>query len=235
MWPDRVSNPGPLTYESGALPIALCGPAKGSSSAWKPVDSGVPQGSVLGPVLFILYVNDIPELVRSNVWIFADDTKLHAPSDQSDILQDDLNNLMQWAEKWELTFNVDKCKVIHYGQNTPEHNYIMNNKNLAPVEEECDLGVTFSKDLKLSQHISEKINKANSILALIKGTFEYIDKHSFLRLYTAPVCPHIEFANVVWHPYLRKDILSIERVQMRATRLVSHLKDLPYESRLKEL
>ena len=74
-----------------------CVSVKGSSSAWKPVDSGVPQGSVLGPVLFILYVNDIPELVRSNVWIFADDTKLNAPSDQSDILQDDLNNLMQWV------------------------------------------------------------------------------------------------------------------------------------------
>lgn len=86
---------------------------------------------------------------------------------------------------------------------------MINNKNLAPVEEECDLGVTFSTDLKFSQHISKKINKANStsILALIKGTFEYIDKHSFLRLYTA-----LEFANVVWHPYLRKDILSIERV-----------------------
>ena len=111
----------------------------------------------------------------------------------------------------------------------------MNNKNLAPVEEECDLGMTFSKDLKFSQHLSKTINKANSILALIKGTFEYIDKHSFLRLYTALVRRHIEFANVVWHPYLRKDILSIERVQIRATRLVSHLKDLPYESRLKEL
>ena len=76
-----------------------CVSVKGSSSAWKPVDSGVPQGSVLGPVLFILYMNDIPELIRSNVWIFADNTKLHAPSDELDILRDDSNNLMQCAEK----------------------------------------------------------------------------------------------------------------------------------------
>ena len=73
------------------------------------------------------------------------------------------------------------------------------------------------------------------MLALIKGTFKYLDNHSFLRLYTALVRTHLEFANVVWHPYLRKDIDSLERVQMRATKLVSNLKDLPYELRLKEL
>ena len=77
-----------------------------------------------------------------------------------------------------------------------------------------------------------KVNKANSMLALIKGTFEYLDNHSFLRLYTAMVRTHVEFANVVWHPYLRKDIEIIERVQMTATKLVSNLKDLPYETRL---
>ena len=90
---------------------------------------------------------------------------------------------------------------------------------------------TLSKDLKFSQHIAKKVNKANSMLALIKGTFEYLDNHSFLRLYTAIVRTHVEFANVVWHPYLRKDIESIERVQMRATKLVSNLKDLPYETK----
>ena len=78
---------------------------------------------------------------------FVDDTKLHAPADKSDILQDDLNNLMQWAENLELTFNVVECKAIHSGQNNPEHYYIINNKILAPVEEECDLGVVFSEDL----------------------------------------------------------------------------------------
>ena len=89
-------------------------------------------------------------------------------------------------------------------------------------------------DLKFNQHIAKKINKANSMLALIKGTFQYLDNHSFLRLYTTIVRTHLEFANFVWHPYLQKDIESIEQVQMRATKLVSNLKDLPYETRLKE-
>ena len=111
----------------------------------------------------------------------------------------------------------------------------MNDKKIESVDEECDLGVNFTRDLKFSQHIAKKVNKANSMLALIKGTFKYMDNHSFLRLYTALVRTHLEFANVVWHPYLRKDIDSLERVQMRSTKLVSNLKDLPYELKLKEL
>ena len=161
-------------------------------------------------------------------------------------------------------------------------------KRLESVEEECGLGVNFTRDLKFSQHIAKKVNKAKSILALIKGTFEYLDNHSFSRLYTAIVRTHLEFAYVVWHPYsktcvkwplskrpksvfqdqlslnasqkdcyhlslrsmfclflsgsftqallyLQKDTGSLERVQMRATKLVSNLKDMPYETRLKEL
>ena len=118
-----------------------------------------------------MYVNDIPDIVKSNMWIFADDTKLFATTDQT-TLQEDLDNLMKWAELWELTFNVIKCKVIHYGQNNPESDYIMNDKKLESVDEECDLGMNFTSDLKFSQHIAKKVNKANSMLALIKGTFK---------------------------------------------------------------
>ena len=70
---------------------------------------------------------------------------------------------MKWAELWELTFNVIKCKIIHYGQNNPESDYVMNNKKKQEsVDEECDLDVSFTRDLKFSQHIAKKINKANS-------------------------------------------------------------------------
>ena len=125
-----------------------CVSVKGSSSTWKPVDSGVPQCSVLGPQLFILYVNDISDIVKSSVLIFADDTKLFASTDQNNTLQDDLRTLLEWAELWEMTFIVLKCKIIHYGLNNSEHEYTMNNQQLKPVEEECDLGVTFSRDFK---------------------------------------------------------------------------------------
>ena len=135
-----------------------CVSIKGSSSTWKPVESGVPQGSVLGPIFFIMYVNDIPDIVKSNMWILADDTKLFASTDQTNTLQEDLDNLIKWAELWELTFNVIKCKLIHYGQNKPENDYIMHDKKLESVDEECDLGVNFTRDLKFSQHIAKKVN-----------------------------------------------------------------------------
>ena len=98
---------------------------------------------------------------------------------------------MEWAEFWELTFNILKCRIIHYGLNSPEHDYTMNNQQLESVEEECDLGVTFSRDLKFSEHIAKTINKANSIQALIKGSFQYLDKYSFLRLSNGASAPRI--------------------------------------------
>ena len=130
---------------------------------------GVP-GQCPGAHIFIMYINDIPDIVKSNVWIFADDTKLFATTDQTNMLQEDLDNLVDWTELWELTFNVIKCKVIHYGQNNPKSYYIINDKKLESVDEECNLGVIFTRDLKFSQHIAKKFNKANSMLALIKGT-----------------------------------------------------------------
>ena len=110
---------------------------------------------------------------------------------------------MKWPELWELTFNVTKCKVIHYGLNNPCQEYTMNNNRLEAVSEECDLGVLFTKNLKFSQHICKKTNKANSILVLIKRTFEYLDNQSFLRLYTVLMRLHLEFADAVWCPNLR--------------------------------
>lgn len=195
----------------------------------------MPQGSVLGPVLFIMYVNDITDNVKSSIKIFADDTKLYTPTSKSDVLQNDIDSIMNWAVKWEMNFNVDKCKVMHYGHANPQKQYVMNNKTLSDTQEECDLGVIFEKDLKFSKHISTKINKANSILGLINRSFEFLDEYTFVKLYTALIRPHVEFANVVWNPYLIKDISSLEKLQQRATKLVSSLKDLTYIDRLKKL
>ena len=183
----------------------------------------------------LLYVNEVPEIVNSAVKVFADDTKLYAATTDSAALQEDLDTLTSWAEDWNLTFNVAKCKVIHFGHNNPETPYFMQGRELSKVEEECDLGVIFERDMKFSKHISTKVNKANSILALVKNSFSFMDKHMFMRLYTALVRPHVEFANVVWHTYLKKDIDAIESLQRRATRLVPGIKDLPYSDRLAEL
>lgn len=88
---------------------------KGEVSSWKNVISGVPQGSVLGPILFIIYINDLPGVIRSTVKIFADDTKIYNKDSTSDILQQDLDAFFVWSKLWQLCFNVDKCKTIDFG------------------------------------------------------------------------------------------------------------------------
>lgn len=208
---------------------------KGEKSEWQHVLSGVPQGSVLGPILFIIFINDIPEAANSIVKIFADDTKLYAPTVKVDLIQDDLNALYSWSNIWDMKFNVDKCKTVHYGRNNPQHVYTMNNIDLQEVNEEKDLGIIFQNDLKFSQHISGKINKANSILGLISRTFCYLDRFTFLKLYTSLVRPHIEYGNTIWYPHLRKDIDSVEKVQKRATKLLPEINHLDYVERLRYL
>lgn len=208
---------------------------KGEKSEWQNVISGVPQGSVLGPVLFIIFINDLPDVVESIVKIFADDTKIYAPTSKSDVLQNDLDALYDWSKLWDMKFNVNKCKQIHYGRNNPENVYTMNNIDIIKDEQEKDLGIIFQNDLKFSQHISSKINKANSILGLINRTFIFKDQYTFLRLYVALVRPHVEYGNTIWYPHLKKDINAVEKVQMRATKLIPDIRHLSYEDRLKVL
>ena len=120
---------------------------QGESSSWKEVISGVPQGSVLGPVLFIIYINDLPDIISSTVKIFADDTKLYNKDSNCDIIQQDLDALFVWSTQWQLVFNVEKCKIIHFGQNNKEYQYTMHFEDIESVEEEKDLGVISRKTL----------------------------------------------------------------------------------------
>ena len=116
----------------------------GIFSEWSEVISGVPQGSVLGPVLFIIYINDIEQDVTSQLSKFADDTKVFRKmtnEDECAKLQEELNRLVAWSKEWLMMFNVDKCKVMHIGRTNAQHNYYMEDKQLDITEEEKDLGV----------------------------------------------------------------------------------------------
>ena len=111
-------------------------------------------------------------------------------------------------------------------------------ENLKPMSkctDEKDIGVIIDNKLSFEKHIIEKVNKANSIMGVIRRTFEFMDKKVFKTLFTSLVRPHIEYANQVWNPYLKKHIEIIENVQKRATKQVPGLKDMSYEQRLKEL
>ena len=214
----------------------------GKPSKWNKVSSGVPQGSVLGPILFVIFVNDLPEETNSIAQMFADDTKLYRTiKDQCDQkqLQKDIDALATWARTWKLEFNASKCKILHIGNNNLNYNYTMEDGNsrrlLEPTILEKDLGTFVDPDLKFSQHIETQVNKANKILGMIRRTFEYMDAQVMKRLYTSLVRPHLEFNNTAWSPRLAKDQKLLEGVQRRATRLVPGLKHLEYEERLRRM
>ena len=219
-----------------------CVVVNGTKSSWTKVLSGIPQGSVLGPILFVVYINDLPDDLKGHVKMFADDTKVYSHirnNDDCELLQNDLDSLSNWSEKWQLKFNVGKCGIMHYGHQREEFTYSMregqDRANLNVRKEEKDLGVVFDPTLKFSNHVGKVANKANSILGLIKRTFTYMDVDMFIPLYKTLVRPHLEYANCVWSPFLRKDITRLEKVQRRATKIIPALADLPYIERQKEL
>ena len=138
-----------------------------------------------------------------------------------------------------MQFHPGKCKSmrISSSKSNPEfkHEYYMKGQLLERSYEEKDLGVIIDSKLTFDQHISAKVKKANSLVALIRRSFEYMDKNMFRQLFTSIVRPHLEYAAAVWNPHLHRHIVAFENVQRRATRLVPGLKDLPYMERLKVL
>ena len=213
----------------------------GTESEVGTVLSGVPQGSVLGPLLFVIYINDMLDSVSSGGLLFADDTKLFreicSELDAME-LQEDINKLEAWTKTWLLRFNANKCHVLTLGKFENilhTHRYKIGEVELEHVSDEKDLGVLIDEDLSFEEHISTKVRKANQIMGLIRRSFTYLDEKSFVKLYTALVRPHLEYAQSVWSPHLKKHQDLIEKVQMRATKLVDHLGGLDYSERLKRL
>ena len=210
----------------------------GCSSEWADVTSGVPQGSVLGPVLFTIYINDIDDGVQCNILKFADDTKLFGScASQQDVMkiQNDLHTMFQWSQDWQMLFNVDKCKSMHIGKNNDHHVYTMNNTALTTTEEEKYLGVTIKNSLSSSQHTSNAVKKANRVLGIISRVFTCKSKEIMLPIYKSMVRPILEYGVQAWCPFLKKDIILLEKVQRRFTRMIPEIRHLSYNQRLKKL
>ena len=135
--------------------------------------SGVPQGSVLGPVLFLVFINDLDQGIASSILKFADDTNLFKEVRHNidcEALRRDLDNVVLWAQKWHIEFNVKKCKIMHVGRQTDCCEYYMGEKKLEEETLEKDLGVWISADMKCSQQCRFAANKANKVLGMIKRT-----------------------------------------------------------------
>ena len=206
-------------------------------SAWTPVTSGIPQGSVLGPILFLIYINDLPDTVRNVVKLFADDTKIYSvdkDEESQQRLQEDMDKLVNWSEDWLLKFDKEKCKHLHLGKGNAK-TFTIEGREITKTTEEKDLGVTIDQHLKFQTHIGLQVKKANQKLGIIKRTFSFMDKEMFLTLYKSLVRPHLEYGSSVWSVIFKKDAIQLENVQRRATKLIPNISNLSYENRLKHL
>lgn len=220
---------------------------RGQYSGWRNVLSGIPQGSVLGPLLFVIYINDLPndmEEEKADLYLFADDAKImkfvNTMEDQRQ-LQRGCNILQEWSERWLLKLNTSKCMVLRIAISDigSEHIYTLNKAGSTEQLQETavvrDLGVLVDNRLTFKEHIFEKVNKAYRTLGVIKRNFKHVDKDTFLMLYKSMVRCQLEYANSVWSPHAIGLMEALEKVQKRATRIIPVCRNMAYEERLKYL
>ena len=199
----------------------------GEVSNSAPVTSGVPQGSVLGPCLFLLYINDLAESLDSTVRLFADDTIAYlAIKSNADaaVLQRDLDKLGEWETKWQMEFHPDKCEVLRISKkwksNTLQPNYVLRGHELKVVSQAKYLGVTISGDLRWNTHITNITNKANATLAVLKRNVRTSSKTLKETAYKSLVRPQMEYCSPLWDPHQANLKSKIENVQRRSARWV---------------
>ena len=196
---------------------------EGAKSTFTPVRSGVPQGSVLGPCLFLVYINDLPEGLSSPTRLFADDTaltrRIYRQTDSTD-LQHDLDLLSQWEKAWAMEFHPSKCSFLPVtrSRTPPTGSYALHGHTLDQVHSTKYLGVTLQSDMSWSEHISNVCAKANRTLGFLRRNLKASPTNLKSRAYKALVRPVLEYACTVWDPYSRKQIDQLESVQRRAAR-----------------
>ena len=196
---------------------------EGEESESIPVTSGVPQGSVLGPILFLININDLPDEVCSQVRLFADDTALYLTMESEDsgsTLQSDLDILSMWETRWDMEFNPSKCQVVHVaGSKRPvKRDYILHGQVLESVTCAKYLGVDISGSLTWNSHIDRITGSANRTLGFVQRNIKTRMSKVRETAYNTLVRPQLEYASAVWESHNKNRISQIEQVQRRAAR-----------------
>ena len=203
------------------------------------VTSGVPQGSVIGPYLFLMYINDIASSVNANckICLFADDLKIFQTSYIGNFndLSNSLSQICNWSEQWQMCISQNKTTSISFGSKLCDQKYHLNDIEIDRVMEVCDIGITFSSDMKFSCHCNKIASKAMSRAYLILRCFTSNNPFVLMKAFSVYVRPIVEYCTQVWSPYLVKDIVIVEKVQKYFTRHVCRRGGIiytDYQSRL---
>ena len=204
----------------------------GDSSKLAPVTSGVPQGTVLGPLLFLIYINDIGNNISqgSKLRLFADDCLLYrviSSAKDVSILQKDLTSLVEWADLWQMSFNAKKCFSINVTnkRKQTQSDYNIKSSALESVEHQPYLGVEIDKSLSFNEHIKNVAAKANKTLGFLRRNLAKCSEDVKSRAYTTLVRPQLEYASASWDPATQTNILELEKIQRRAVRFVFNIYD----------
>lgn len=201
---------------------------KGSFSKWGKIEAGVPQGSVLGPLLFLIYINDITDNIKSNIKLFADDTSLFVTIDQDEEvktkeLNEDLCTIDKWAKRWLVTFNPSKTKSMYITlkQEKQHPPLLFDGHTLDSTNNHKHLGLTFNSTLTWKEHIENITTSANKKLALLNGLKHLLDRQTLLTMYLSFIRPKLEYANTIWINCTESESDQIESIQRRAARIIT--------------
>lgn len=211
----------------------------GSLSDFHNVTSSVPQGSILAPLLFAVYINDLAlTLQHSKLKLYADDLTLYRITDNmhdSSLLQQDLNTLMKWSSEWQLNVNFDKCHVIHLGYNNNHNIYHLHNTIISESKCEKILGVHIDNELSYTQHVFYVADKARKLCNMLLRSFAKCNANLLIQLYKIYVRPVLEYGSIIWFSQrFRFHSNIIENVQKYFTRRIC-LSGMSYKDRLSSL
>ena len=218
-----------------------------AKSPWLPVVSGTTQGTVLGFLLFLLFINDLPSKCspedESLVKLLADDTKTFQEISEDerqqvadrDMLQGRVDRIARWAVDWKMEINAAKSKVMHMGRHNPRLPYFVNGSEIAAVSVEKDIGFWIREDLSTTTHIQKARGKALAEIGRIRRNFSYIDKRAFCTLYNQRIRPHLDYGMTACPPGTVAEQKLLEAVQSKATALVYGLKHKSSQERRKVL